>query len=182
MDGAKRKLDAAKLDALLRQTAEGDTGAFGALYQETKAAVFGFCLSILRNRAEAEDMTHDCFVRVFLAAEQYRRAQNPMAWILTVARNLCLHRLRDQQRETVQAELEETAADGLSPEDRLVLSGCMQALSDEERQIAVLHAVSGMKFREIAELLGLPLSTVLSKYHRSMKRLRDLWQEGETKK
>ena len=57
-----------------------------------------------------------------------------------------------------------------------------RALSDEERQIAVLHAVSGMKFREIAELLGLPLSTVLSKYHRSMKRLRDLWQEGETKK
>lgn len=180
MDTAKRRLDPARLNALLQSTAEGDTDAFAALYEETKAAVFGFCLSILRNRADAEDLTHDCFVRVFLAAEQYRRAQNPMAWVLTIARNLCLHRLRDRARPTEETVWADEEAGTLSAEDRLVLRCCMDELSDEERSIAVLHAVSGLKFREIASLLGIPLSTVLSKYRRSMKKLRDLWQEGET--
>ena len=57
-------------------------------------------------------------------------------------------------------------------EDRNVLLACMEQLSDQERQIVILHAVSGFKHREIAALLELPLSTVLSKYNRALKRLR----------
>ena len=59
-------------------------------------------------------------------------------------------------------------------EDRLTLLALLQNLSDEERQIVVLHAVSGFKHREIAALLQRPLPTVLSKYHRAMKKLRTM--------
>ena len=176
---AAERLDVQRLDGLLRQTAGGDTEAFAALYAETKGAVFGFCLSLLRDRQEAEDATHDCFVRVFTAAGQYRRTQNPMAWILTVAKNLCLHRFRDRKRDDPASLWVPETDETLTVEDRMTLSGCMRALSEEERHIAVLHAVSGLKFREIAALLEMPLSTVLSKYNRGMKKLRELWQKGD---
>ena len=58
------------------------------------------------------------------------------------------------------------------PTDRLVLESALAILSEEERQIILLHAVSGLKHREIADSIGLPLSTTLSKYHRGLKKLR----------
>ena len=60
----------------------------------------------------------------------------------------------------------------VTPEDKIVLEQCMKLLTDEERQIVVLHAVGGFKHREIAELTELPLPTVLSKYSRAIKKLR----------
>ena len=62
-------------------------------------------------------------------------------------------------------------------EDRLVLSKMLELLSEEDRQIVVLHAVSGMKHREIAQIMHLPVSTVLSKYRRSLQKLRTALEE-----
>ena len=58
------------------------------------------------------------------------------------------------------------------PTDRLVLESALRILGEEERQILLLHCVAGMKHREIAQDLGMPLSTVLSRYNRSLKKLR----------
>ena len=60
----------------------------------------------------------------------------------------------------------------LTSEDKIVIRKCIETLGDSEREIVILHAVSGFKHREIAEILGLPLSTVLSKYNRAIKKLR----------
>ena len=60
----------------------------------------------------------------------------------------------------------------VSAEDMIVLKDCMKNLSDEEHQIVYLHAVSGFKHREISQIMELPLSTVLSKYHRALKKLK----------
>ena len=57
-------------------------------------------------------------------------------------------------------------------EDRSILRSCLEQLRDEQRQIVTLHALSGFKHREIAAILQLPLPTVLSKYHRAVKRLK----------
>ena len=60
----------------------------------------------------------------------------------------------------------------VTAENKAAIRACMERLSDEERQIVVLHAVSGFKHREIASLLSLALPTVLSKYNRAIKKLR----------
>ena len=60
----------------------------------------------------------------------------------------------------------------MSAEERHVLHTALTALEDTERQVILLHAVSGLKHREIAELLEIPLATALSKYHRGLKKLR----------
>ena len=65
---------------------------------------------------------------------------------------------------------------GLTAEDKSVLAACMERLSDEERQIVTLHALSGFRHREIAALLELPLPTVLSKYSRALKKLKEYLQ------
>jgi RNA polymerase sigma-70 factor (ECF subfamily) len=99
-----------------------------------------------------------------------------MAWIMTIARNLCLMRLRQASR-TEELSLEDwkdylETNEELSTIDRIVLTECMSRLSDQERQIVVLHVVSGFKHREIANMLELNLSTVLSKYNRAIRKLK----------
>ena len=61
----------------------------------------------------------------------------------------------------------------------MVLNVCVPPLEDQERQIVTLHALTGLKHREIAALLGLPLPTVLSKYSRALKKLRLAWKEAD---
>lgn len=168
--------DKQELERLLSGVAAGDREALAQLYHRTRTAVYGMALSYLKNAHDAQDVTQDTFVRVWDSAHQYRPQGSPMGWLLTVARNLALMKLRQRTR---QAELDEEEWDaipdesaGLSPEDRHILQTALAALNDQERQVVLLHAVAGLKHREIAALLKLPLATVLSKYHRALKKLK----------
>lgn len=165
-----------ELERLLSGVAAGDREALAQLYSRTRTAVYGLALSYLKNAQDAQDVTQDTFVRVWDCAHQYRPQGSPMGWLLAVARNLALMKLRQGTR---QAELDEKEWDaipddsaGLLPEDRVILQTALAALDDRERQVVLLHAVTGLKHREIAALLELPLATVLSKYHRALKKLR----------
>lgn len=165
-----------ELDGLLLRVGQGDREAFAGLYALTRGAVYALALSLLRDAHEAQDVAQDVFVKVWESAPAYRPQGSPMAWLLTVARNLARSRLRQSGR---QIALDEeawnaipAAAPEVSPEDRQLLQGALARLGAEEREIVLLHAVTGLKHREIAVLLELPLSTVLSKYHRGLKKLR----------
>lgn len=162
------------------------TGAHTALeqlYLRTKDAVYGYALSILKNTHDAEDVLHDCYLTIFQNAYRYVPAGKPMAWIFTITRNLCLSELRSRSRfsdipeEDWERYLE--ANDGISEEDRIVLGHCLRGLADDEREILLLHVLSGLKHREIAELMDRPLSTVLSKYHRALKKMRVMLKEED---
>ena len=167
---------AALLEQHLADIAAGDKQALAQLYEETSSAVFGFALSILKNPHSAEDVLQDCFVRIFRSAASYQPAGKPMAWILTITRNLCLQVLR-KDGATADLPQEEWEAfvgtrDDLSVEERVLLESCLKLLSADERQVLMLHAVAGYKHREIARQLAMPLATVLSKYHRAVKKLK----------
>ncbi len=156
-----------------------DPGALEEFYYRTSASVYGFALSVLKNTQDAEDIMHDFYVLVWSAAGKYRPDGKPMAWVLTVTRNLCLQKLREYRKKSdIPQEDWESYISGngnMSAEDKMILSECLIRLSDEERQIVMLHTVSGFKHREIARLLELPLSTVLSKYNRALKKLRKIY-------
>lgn len=156
--------------------ASGDKNAFCTLYQQTRSAVYTYTLSLLRNQADANDATQDTYLKIRAAAHLYRSEGKPMAWILTIARNICLMKMR-QQKHYASFELEEDAPaldfDQIEDlEDRVVLETAFRVLSKEECQVVFLHAVTGYKHRQISELLQMPLSTVLSKYNRGLKKLR----------
>ncbi|MGM9522621.1 MAG: RNA polymerase sigma factor [Oscillospiraceae bacterium] len=182
-DGHPEKPDRdAKLDGLLLSVSKGDKGAFAELYAQINKDVYGFALSILRSPQEAEDTAHDTFLRIWQAAGSYKSTGKPMAWILTIVRNLALMRLRETGRisgttaEEAMAFLADTR--GLPTEDSQLLAASLELLSPEELQIVTLHAVSGFEHREIAAMLKLPDATVRTKYRRALKKLRTLMEEG----
>lgn len=161
--------------ALFRHIAAGDKEAFQFLYKETYKSVYVFLLSIVQNREDAEDLLQETYIRVRLHADQYEEQGKPLAWIFTIARNLALMRLRDLKRFCCQdvASLQVSVQfSGIEDaEDRMVLISAFQVLAEEERTIVLLHAASGFKHREIAQILDKPLATVLSKYRRAIKKL-----------
>lgn len=160
-----------QLDQWILRIGQGDRAALTELYQATATPVYAYALSMLKNRHDAEDVLQDCYVAICRSAISYTRQEKPMAWIMTITRNLCLKLLRQQKR---YVPLEDTyvGAEDTSSDDRLLLASCMKLLSDQDRQIVVLHAVAGCTHAQIGKHLGLKTGTVLSKYHRAIHKLR----------
>ena len=156
----------------------GAAAALEKLYSCTKDMIYGYALSMLKNTQDAEDVLHDCYVTVYQSASSYVSRGKPMAWLFTITRNLCLNRLRSRQRFTDLPEEDWerylTANPKTDPDDRILIGYCLRELPDEDREIVLLHILSELRFREIAEITGWPLSTVLSKYQRALKKLRKL--------
>ncbi|WP_297721907.1 RNA polymerase sigma factor [Intestinimonas sp.] len=169
-------------EGLLPRVGQGDRAALEALYVQTEKAVYALALSLLRDPEDARDVTQEVYLKVRAAAHLYVPQGKPLAWLFTITRNLCRDLQRSQSRDGQSPEdLENDARFSYvsDPTDRLVLEAALKTLGDEERQVVLLHAVSGLKHREIAQDLGLPLSTVLSRYNRALKKLkRYLTDEG----
>lgn len=165
-----------ELQRLLTHIAEGRREALAELYQRTQTAVYGLALSYLKNAHDAQDLTQDVYVQVWDCAAQYRPTGSPMGWLLTVCRSLCLMRLRREERHAALSDEEWNALParecGLDADECVLLQHALASLADEERRIVLLHAAAGLKHREIAAFLELPLPTVLSKYHRALKKMR----------
>ena len=171
------------LEKSLKRIAKGETDRIADIYDEVNSSLYGYILSFLKNPTEAEDVLQDTYVKICQSAGMYKAMGKPMAWILTIARNLSLMKIRSRAKFT---DIEEYEWDNLSEgdsdfhvEDREVLTAAMSKLSSEESQIVMLHAVSGMKHREIADMYDMPLATVLSKYNRALKKLKkELTDQG----
>ena len=163
-------------DSLLIGVAEGNRDAFTALYRIAGGAVYAYALSLLRDPQEAEDAMQDTFLKIRSAAPLYKPMGKPVAWIFTITRNICLMKLRRKKNASffpLDGMEEPSGEDEITDlEDRLVIRKALRVLSDTECQIIFLHAVTGWKHREIAEHLHLPLSTVISKYNRGLKKLK----------
>lgn len=168
----KRPID----EKLIPLIAKGDMDAFHVLYESASKSVYGFALSILKNSHDAEDVLQETFLKVYHSAAEYVPQGKPLAWIFTITRNLALTKLRESSKRTdfdaAKPEMIDFSAVSRADE-RMLIESVFSVLSDEEKQVLVLHAVSGMKYREIASVLELPLNTVLSKYHRAVKKLRN---------
>ena len=165
------------LDEVLKRLARGDKTALEELYHETKSAIYGFSHSITKNPSESEDVLQETYLKIWANAERYTAKGTPMSWILMIAKNLSLMKLREKKRhqdlEPEEWDMEFHIPDSAgTTEDRHLLEAALNLLTLEEREIILLHAVSGLKHREIAELLDMALATVLSKYHRALKKLR----------
>ena len=164
---------AADIEKLISRMASGDKEALVAFYQATKGPVYALAMSVLGERHGAEDIMQETYIKAYGAAVSYEPRGNPMAWLLTIARNLALMRIRSQKGR--DGELDENlSGPGFETGSalRLTLKGALDTLGEEERQVVVLHAVAGFTHKEAAAMLNMPLSTALSKYHRALAKLR----------
>ena len=171
-------------DLMMHQIAEGDQEAFKRLYQNTDRTIYSFILSILKNPQDAEEVMQETYMKVWTSAASYQSQGKPLAWMFTIARNLCYMKFREQKHQAdvglddlEGAEQGEICHQIEQAADRLVLKAALHLLKEDERQIVLLKNSSGLKHREIAEALDMPLATVLSKYNRAIKKLEQYLRE-----
>lgn len=171
-----------RLDDLLSSISKGDRNAFREFYEKTKTSVYGFALSLLKNTHDAEDVMQNTYVNIYRTAALYEDRGKPMAWVLTITKNLCFEKMRKQKHEEILPEFSDyniKFSEQMSVDDKLLIEFCLNALTPIERKIVVLHTVSGLKHREIATLLEMPLGTVLSSYQRAISKSKKFLQGGE---
>ena len=171
----KQNWDDLRLEHLIACLAKGDVERLEEFYQLTSAAVFGLALSVVQNYHDAEDLTHETYVKVWRSARTYEARGKPLAWIYTIAKNLALMKIRDRKKYDLFPEnggVDSTInTKDFAIEDRIVLQAFLRELTDEEQSIVVLHAISGWKHKEIAAFLKLPIQNIIVKYNRAIKKL-----------
>ncbi len=160
----------------------GDRAAFSSLYDATSAKLFGVCLRILNDRAEAEDALQDAFVRIWQKAGTYAaNGYSPMTWLITLTRNLAIDKLRTRKGGAVDIEeVYDLADSGPTPEAAAVaasekgqIDGCLDEL-EPDRAGAVRGAyLEGYSYNELAAQYGVPLNTMRTWLRRSLAKLKD---------
>ena len=159
-----------------------DRAAFDTLYRQTSAKLFGVCLRVLSNRPEAEEALQEVYVKIWNKADRFAISDlSPSSWLVAVARNHSIDRLRQRRRPTADideaVDIADTAPD---PESLVVASGevgqlnnCLQEL-DDDRAAAVRGAyLAGDSYAELAERHGVPLNTMRTWLRRSLLKLRE---------
>lgn len=166
------------LDECIEKIALKDKDAFKSFYEYTKNNVYSFALSIVKNKEDALDILQETYISIYNSAFQYKSTGKPMAWVLTITRNLSLMKIRKQSRIT-NIENFDCFSSPQSNQNDFLITTVLSKLKDKERQIIILHIISGFKFHEISSMLKTNISTVLSLYHRSLKKLKiELKKEG----
>ncbi|PLT29601.1 RNA polymerase sigma factor [Peribacillus deserti] len=147
---------------------------FRQLFMDHKKSVFAMALSILRDYELAEDVLQEVYIKLFKHM-RHHDISNVKGWLMSVARNTALDLYRKKKREVTGFDndyFERVQDLPKDPADKLVLLKYLELLNAEERQIITLKDITGMKHREIAKILEIPLGTVMWKYSRALKKLR----------
>ncbi len=158
----------------LCKLSEGDMTSLAVLYDCMSRQIYALALSILKNPADAEDAMQETFLKVVQRIDTYREGGNARSWLLSIARNAAIDTLR-KRKTSVSVEdpsvLEECAYRE-DPAQKLALNEALMMLSQTDREIVVQRAVWGMRFGEIASLLGMQKSVVEKRYHRALAKLK----------
>lgn len=166
-------------DTLIERCRQGDDLAWEALVRQYQGRVFGVALHFLREREEARDAAQEVFLRVYTRLDSLEDGQAFLPWLLRLARNCCIDRLRRREVRTPAFavdldEAHELSSPEASPEEaalrdarEVLLYRALGELSEKNREMILLKDTQEMKLEEIAELLSLPLGTVKSRAHRA---------------
>ena len=167
--------------ALIAKCAAQDRAAFRALYRDTSAKLMGVLLRMLKERAEAEDALQEVYTRVWLRAGRYDPAKGRgMTWLIAIARNLAIDRLRARPDGPSDDGLDRVQDNAPRAETRLVAQGearrmadCFATL-DPDRAEAVRGAyLNGLSYADLAARHAVPLNTMRTWLRRSLLKLKE---------
>ncbi|MFG2763195.1 sigma-70 family RNA polymerase sigma factor [Streptomyces rubiginosohelvolus] len=172
------------LQELLVRVARGDQDAFASVYDAVSGPVLGLVRSVLRDPAQSEEVAQEVLVEVWRTAPRFQASRgSAMNWVLTLAHHRAVDRVRSAEaaaaREHKAALLERTPAfDEVSEQvetwlEREQVRRCMRTLSELQRESVTLAYYRGLTYREVSELLAVPLGTIKTRLRDGLIRLRD---------
>jgi RNA polymerase sigma-70 factor (ECF subfamily) len=184
---------------LLARYRKGQTEAFGALVGRYERELYGYLRRYLGDSNLAEDVFQNTFLQLVVKISQYEPGRPVRPWLYTIATNQAIDALRRQGRHqalsldhyreesgngdahSLMEALESDApgppdlAEGLELNERVRAS--VDRLPDFLRQVLILAYYQGLKYREIADILGIPVGTVKSRLHAALVRLHEMWEQ-----
>lgn len=178
--------------ALVLRAQSGDRQAFGELVSRYMRRAYYVALGLVGSHEDALDLSQEAFIRAYRARASIDPDRPFYAWLYQIVRRLCFNHIRDKR--TRRRKLEEatpwlvdvvgTTAASTDParfteraELRALLEAAIELLPEREREVLVLREFEGLKYREIADLLGIPIGTVMSRLYTARRNLAE--QLGE---
>lgn len=158
--------------------------------------LYGGALRLTRNPADAEDLVQETYMKAFKSFDSFKEGTNLKAWLYRIMTNTYINTYRKAQRQPAQLPTDEITdyqlystsshqSSGLDSAEVEALKGlpdsdiadALNALSDEYRMAVYYVDVEGLPYKEVAEILGVPIGTVMSRLHRGRKQLREALKE-----
>ncbi|HET6932252.1 MAG TPA: RNA polymerase sigma factor [Candidatus Acidoferrum sp.] len=174
-------------DEAIVRAGRGDATAFERLYNAHCKRVYSLCLRMLKNAAEAEDLTQQVFLQVFRKISTFRGDSSFSTWLHRISVNAVLMHLRRNRPDEIRTDsLDDTTKNDARPAqlapnnssltliDRLNLARAVRKLAPGYKRLFLMHDVIGYKHHEIAALLGCSTGSSKSQLHKARKRLRQL--------
>src|SRR3954468_16733605 len=147
------------------------------LYKKHAGDVYRYALVVLRNPADAEDVTQTTFMNAYRAIERGERPRAPQNWLIAIAHNVCRQRFRQSQRRPNEVELNESLAEAMERDEDVVsaedLRRALGHLPFNQRSALVMRELEGRSYAEIGEILALSVSAVETLIFRARRALRE---------
>src|SRR5947208_8246823 len=154
--------------------------SFERLYRRYATHVHRYAYGMLRNRADAEDVTQVTFMNAYRALERGDEPHSPLNWLISIAHNVCLQRFRSSSRRPQEVELDYDVADSLVDEDvgpgAEDIRRALGHLAFNQRAAIVLREIEGRSYAEIADVLGVSMSALATLVLRAS---RAMWEQPE---
>ncbi len=172
-----------ELDALLRRVAHRDAEAFAALYDATRARVYGLITRVLRDAGYSEETTQEVYLEVWRSAASFDSAKgSALSWLMTMAHRRAVDRVRAEQsagqREsrygaaTLERPSDLVAESAIAADERRRVTACLDSLTDVQRQCIEMAYYGGLTYAEVSHRLSANLSTIKSRMRDALRGLR----------
>jgi len=175
---------AADDERLIRLAQAGDAEAFGALVQRHMRQAYFAALGLVGSREDALDLSQEAFARAFRARRQIDPVRPFYPWYYAILRRLCFNFLRDRRTRSVRlaeaaswleaqtaAQFEDPVRAAERRDDQRRIAAALADLPAHDREVLVLKEFEHLKYREIAELIDVPVGTVMSRLFAARQRL-----------
>ncbi|HEY0837656.1 MAG TPA: sigma-70 family RNA polymerase sigma factor [Azospirillum sp.] len=152
--------------------------SFGAELEVHIASLRRYARALLRNRTDAEDLVQEALARAIGRADTFKAGTNMRAWLFTILHNVHVNQVRSRASRPDEVPMEAVESRLTTParqEERVEVREMMRILDelpDEQRQVLLLVALEGLKYEEVAEMIGVPIGTVMSRLSRGREAVR----------
>jgi len=177
------------LGELLRLSSRGDQGAFAALYDATSRRAYGLALRVVRDPAQAEEVTQEAYLDIWRTASRFDPDRgSALSWVLTIVHRKAVDRVRSAEaasrrdvtyhQENQPVEHDSTAEAAEASLEARRVRGALQNLTEVQREALELAYFGGYSHTEVATMLDLPLGTAKTRIRDGLIRLRDAMGVG----
>jgi RNA polymerase sigma-70 factor (ECF subfamily) len=179
---------------LIAESLNGRPAAFGDLVRRYQDRLFNSVVRVVDNPDDAQDVVQDAFVSAYQSLASFKGDAEFFTWLYRIAFNTAVS-LRRRRRATISLEIGRDGDAAIDPQDtspeaypgaalerseeEATLQSALNRLSGEHRVVLVLKDIEGMKYEQIAEVVGVPIGTIRSRIHRARLELRELLDPGE---